>query len=294
MKRILFFLLFFQLLACPPSFAKERYKHKLAVCMIFQNEAPYLKEWIEFHKLVGVDYFYLYNNLSHDLYKEELESYIASGVVQLIDWPYKPSASLEWSTIQCGAYNHALKLSKKKKIKWLAVLDSDEFLVPVEAATIPEFLKDYKKVASIAVNWQLYGTSHVYKVEKDQLMIENLIYKAPKDFNENLLTKPIVRPKYVKKFENPHYAILKSGHYKINSDHKVFSGAKSPYVVTDKIRINHYWSRDEEFFHRVKLGRRQGWQDGGSYERLNQLNQEPDLIMLKHTPKLKEIMFQKK
>lgn len=29
-------------------------KYALAVCSIFQNEAAYLPEWIEFHKLVGV------------------------------------------------------------------------------------------------------------------------------------------------------------------------------------------------------------------------------------------------
>ena len=28
--------------------------HYLAVCAIYRNEGPYLREWIEFHRLVGV------------------------------------------------------------------------------------------------------------------------------------------------------------------------------------------------------------------------------------------------
>lgn len=290
MKHLIFFLLVFQLFATAPSFAKENSKKTVAVCMIFQNEAPYLKEWIEFHQLVGVQRFYLFNNLSDDNYQEVLESYIKSGVVKLVEWPIAPSPYMSWPEIQCAAYNYGLILAKKNKFEWLAVLDSDEFLVPVETTTIPEFLKGYKRVGSIAVNWQLYGTSHVSKVEKDQLMIEHLTYKAKTDYDENLLTKPIVRTKCVKYFKNPHFAVLKKKQNNVNSDQKLFSGPRSPYVVTDKIRINHYWSRDEDFFFRVKVGRREGWLDGGSYERLNQLNQEPDLIMLKYVPKLKEIM----
>lgn len=31
----------------------------LSVCAIFKNEGPILKEWIEYHLLVGVDHFFL-------------------------------------------------------------------------------------------------------------------------------------------------------------------------------------------------------------------------------------------
>jgi hypothetical protein len=41
-------------------------KHYLSICAIFKDEAPYLQEWIEFHRLLGVEKFYLYNNNSRD------------------------------------------------------------------------------------------------------------------------------------------------------------------------------------------------------------------------------------
>ncbi|KIC71464.1 hypothetical protein DB44_DM00010, partial [Candidatus Protochlamydia amoebophila] len=35
----------------------EGYIYDLSVCAIFKNEAPYLKEWIEYHRLIGVKHF---------------------------------------------------------------------------------------------------------------------------------------------------------------------------------------------------------------------------------------------
>ena len=44
----------------------EDYKNKLSFVAIVKNEAPYIVEWIEFHRLVGVDKFYIYDNESSE------------------------------------------------------------------------------------------------------------------------------------------------------------------------------------------------------------------------------------
>lgn len=31
----------------------------LSICATFKDEAPYIPEWIEFHRRVGVDHFFL-------------------------------------------------------------------------------------------------------------------------------------------------------------------------------------------------------------------------------------------
>ena len=38
----------------------------LAICAIFRDEAPFLDEWIAFHRLMGVEHFFLYDNGSVD------------------------------------------------------------------------------------------------------------------------------------------------------------------------------------------------------------------------------------
>ena len=49
------------------------HRYPLAICAIFKNEAPWLKEWIIYHhKVLGVKHFYLYNNDSTDNFIEIL------------------------------------------------------------------------------------------------------------------------------------------------------------------------------------------------------------------------------
>lgn len=69
-------------------------QYKVSVCAIFKNEAPYLREWIEFNHIVGVDHFFLYNNNSEDNYEEIIEPYVKKGIVTLIQWP-KNQAQME-------------------------------------------------------------------------------------------------------------------------------------------------------------------------------------------------------
>ncbi len=46
-----------------------------------KNEGAYIKERIEYHKIVGVERFYLYDNGSTDETKKVLEPYIKDGSV---------------------------------------------------------------------------------------------------------------------------------------------------------------------------------------------------------------------
>lgn len=51
----------------------------LSVACIAKNEGPYIREWIEYHKIVGVERFYFYDNDSSDNTREVLEPYIRGG-----------------------------------------------------------------------------------------------------------------------------------------------------------------------------------------------------------------------
>ena len=54
---------------------KQQKKYTVAVCAIFKNESVFLKEWLEYHLLIGVEHFYLYNNFSEDNYQTSLLLY---------------------------------------------------------------------------------------------------------------------------------------------------------------------------------------------------------------------------
>lgn len=268
-----------------------KYQYEVAVAAIFQNEAPYLKEWVEFHKLVGVQHFYLFNHLSSDDYLSMLAPYILKGEVELIQWPYKQTSFEHWNQIQTRAYEHAVKLAEGK-VKWLAIIDSDEFLFPSNESGLGEFLKDYEAYGGLGVNWQLFGTSGVSEIPHDKLMIETLLLKAPEQFAENYHIKSIVRPETVACCHNPHFVVYKYKYFQVNPNKERFSGPFPPYIDVDKIRINHYWSRDEHFFYITKVDRRAGFNEAASFaeQREKKLNATLDDAILRFVPPLRFAM----
>jgi len=73
-------------------------KYRISLCLIFKNEAPFLKEWLDYHLSIGIDHFYLYNNNSDDDYMDIVKPYVDKGIVTLIEWP-EPN-----SQFKCNLY----------------------------------------------------------------------------------------------------------------------------------------------------------------------------------------------
>ncbi|MGL5099839.1 MAG: glycosyltransferase family 92 protein, partial [Fusobacteriaceae bacterium] len=143
---------------------KEKKKYYATICGIFKNEASYMKEWIEYHKMIGVQHFYLYNNFSEDNYKEILEPYIKEGVVTLKEWPVKAG--------QMSAYKDCYE-NYKSESQWICFLDFDEFICPYEEKNICDWLKKFERYPSIVIYWKMFGTSGKINREK-KLITEEL------------------------------------------------------------------------------------------------------------------------
>ena len=56
------------LLAC--GLYAQAVPYELGIVAIFRNEAKNLREWIEYHRLAGVEHFWLYNHGSTDNWNE--------------------------------------------------------------------------------------------------------------------------------------------------------------------------------------------------------------------------------
>jgi hypothetical protein len=279
-KILLFTTLFFAFaFASVKAFKKENYRHQLSVIAIFQNEDRFLKEWLDFYRVLGVEHFYLFNNLSEDNYQEVLQPYIKAGIVELYDWPYvsQPGNEADWTRIQSAAYRQGLELAKGQS-KWVALMDTDEFIFPKKKENLVSFLKDYEECSGILVNWQLFGTSHVSRVPDDQLMIETLVMQSPVQSEVNTYCKSIVRPEKVKYCIEPHSVVHYPWSYSVDSDKKIFLWKfhKTRPVNIEKIQVNHYWSRDEEFFYTNKLARYENW--GNKQQACIQRNEEANQL----------------
>ena len=247
-------------LFCDPDSGTVKKRYDLVVCAIFQDEEFFLKEWIEFHKLMGVQHFYLYDNLSSDSSLDILQPYIDSGEVDLFPWPVITKNQKEYlDLLQIPAYSHAVNLAKETA-RWAAFIDIDEFLFPVRHQNLIEFLADFQSYAAVAVNWQIYGTSGLDILPDDGLITENLIYKAPQDLPMNQIVKLIVQPCYVKSVKSPHSFIYHQGYFAVNSAHNPLpEGVEGQPVYVEDIRINHYWCGTYDLLINHKMPRRKRW-----------------------------------
>lgn len=147
-------------------------KYNVAVCTIFKNEAPYLKEWIEFNLIAGIEHFYLYNNNSEDDYLSVLTPYIENGVVTLTQWPHNQK--------QMECYNSCIS-DYSCQTKWLGFIDVDEFIIPKSTSEIYSFLKTFeKRKGAVKIYWRLFGTSGRIERDLNHLVCEDFTVCWPK------------------------------------------------------------------------------------------------------------------
>lgn len=145
-------------------FTKRRtYRHEVALCLIFRNEAQFLREWIEYYLLIGVDHFYLYNNLSDDNYLEVLQPYIDNGTVTLTEWPYEYT--------QVEAYNDCYRRFRNDA-HWIGYIDADEFINLRRDNSIKALLHSFRRYPSLTLHWRDFGTSGHTEYQPGELVTE--------------------------------------------------------------------------------------------------------------------------
>lgn len=268
--------------------------YTLSICALFRNEARFLKEWIEYHRIVGVEHFYLFNHLSEDDWQEVLAPYIDEGIVEVEEWPYLFRTHVEWILdVQTKAYGKIASL-KKEESKWIAFIDTDEFIVPVCCDDLREILQEYEEFAGLHINWQIYGTSDVDEIPEDQTMIGTLLRKAEESYRENRYIKTISQPKYIEQIKDAHFPIYLPGFEAITENGQSRNWQQTSRVSIEKIRINHYTNRDEKFYWSQKLPRNRRL-----YPRISptlapnqKYNREYDPIMLRFVPELERRLFE--
>ncbi|MBS0626608.1 MAG: glycosyltransferase family 92 protein [Verrucomicrobia bacterium] len=238
------------------------HEYQLSIACIFQDEAPYLKEWIDYHHRIGVEHFWLYDDTSSDNWEEVLTPYIEQGIVEVFDWsPCREQVKI-WPKIQVEAYKDALNRSNGSS-KWLALIDTDEFILPMKEKTLTKCLENhFSNAGAVYVSWRIFGTSGV-TLQKNESMLRQLTACSKKNHPINCVGKSIVRPECViiDKIWHVH-------HFPIKSGCKYVNGRKDKIEVTgetdlsvsfhyDKyLRINHYFFRDESYYLNKKIPRK--------------------------------------
>lgn len=243
--------LFFKLLFIFVRGSHNKKKYYFSLCAIFKNEGKYLKEWIEYHRMLGIEHIYLYNNFSDDNYKDVLQSYIQNGFVTLLNWPYEKA--------QIAAYEHCYKNFKDETF-WLMFLDLDEFICPIYKTSIRDWVKSYEKYPSVLIYWLMFGTNGIVNSDPNKLVIEQYTNSWASVRNESkIILNTSFEP--VKMYHHIIYCWFKLGSFKfkipsINENGKfIFNHGHEKCPQNGTIQINHYWSKSlNEYIKKINKG----------------------------------------
>ena len=206
---------------------KNLFLYDLAVVAIMKNEAPYVKEWLDYHLLAGVDHFYIYDHESPDNFKEVLQPYIDAGIVTYIFYPDQFSIT--------DAYNDALN-QYKIFCRYMAFIDADEFIFPKNNRSIVEivdgFFGAYDDAAEINIKWLMFGSNGHEKADYGRGVLERFTRRAAEAQGT---IKSVVNPRRVKFFYTPHFSVTLEGNLAYG-------------LEVDLVAINHYYTKSFEEF----------------------------------------------
>lgn len=231
------------------------FRHDLAVCAIFRDEASYLSEWLTLHHAVGVGHFYLYNDQSSDEFRKVLSPWMQKGLVTLIDWPNSKN--------QKDAYNDCIRRFRCEA-RWVGFLDVDEFLFSPESRDLRIVLRDYEEFAAVFVYWCMFG-SNGHQKRPHGSVIENYIRCMDlEDARKGTATgcrktsggtvftsggvpngKCVVNPRLVADAGVHRPSRLHHGFIADESGRKLGRKVMSDFS-SSRLRINHYWSKSCE------------------------------------------------
>eukprot|EP00002_Diphylleia_rotans_P029561 TRINITY_DN6024_c0_g1_i2.p1 TRINITY_DN6024_c0_g1~~TRINITY_DN6024_c0_g1_i2.p1 ORF type:complete len:536 (-),score=81.88 TRINITY_DN6024_c0_g1_i2:660-2267(-) len=217
-------------------------KVELSICAIVKKEGKNMPVWMEYHRMMGVQRFILYDNNPDNEPDTEMEEYIASHEdFVLMKWPYHHSQTeaLTDCIIRFGKSTH-----------WLSLIDVDEFLVPVgksKESTILKILKDnYKDSKYLHSDWVTFGPCGSLRDAKNKLVMEACTNITKSSSHS---PKSTIQPRVVASMQGygPHYVRLKQ-------DIGIRPRSESKYTNTH-FRVYHYRYRTwEEYVDRRRGG----------------------------------------
>ena len=224
---------------------KKTYKYDLSFVCIFKNEIPYLKEWIEYHKLVAGEnanvHFYMFDNKSTDNPKQVLLPYIKNKEVT---YSYVNAENYPQNQI----YSYA-SLKYRNKTKYMAFIDIDEFLVPVQDTPLLQVLENIFSTSSdiggIGINWLCFGSSGHLK-KPDTPVIESYTMRSNYDYEANKHIKTIANPRKIKWFFCCHFPKYHKNFHNVNDSLEPIFDFYNDHREYKLLRLHHYASKSFE------------------------------------------------
>lgn len=211
--------------------------HYLSLCCIAKEEDPFLREWVAYHSLLGVEHFYIYDNGSKTPIRKTLGSYVDGSRVTI--------RRVEGAQMQLPVYDDCLA-SFGARNKWIGFLDLDEFALPMRDNDLRVTLSGFEDYGGLAATWHMMGSSgHLSRPRGP--VVRN--YTEAFAVQESYHIKSFVQPARTGRAVNPHCFTYKPGFFCVNEDYYPVSlGSQATFSAGNLIRVNHYFLRSQQDF----------------------------------------------
>lgn len=221
----------------------------LTLGAVIRDQEFYVKEWLSFHHLVGVERFVLVLHKCADKTEEKI-----------CELPFQEKIHIhrlvsDEQFVQLGTYLWMLE-NYGKFTKWMTFIDSDEFFFGTEEDDLRPILAEYEEHGGLATHWLEFGTNG-HTIKPQGLSIEAFTMRAADNHGAHYSFKATVQPKRFRKFRSPHLAVTKPA--MVTEDHCeinplwIWMGNRTP--SHNIVRINHYHTRSmEDWVERYKRG----------------------------------------
>ena len=225
-----------------PEELHKRHPYHVTIGASVRDEAPYMLEWLAYHRVLGVDRFVIYDNESSDGTSELLATLARQGL--LSHCPY-PDSLAGAAPIQPAAYQD-LVAKFGESTDWLIFLDPDEFIVPRKDDSVPALLQRFADAPALSVYWRLFGSSGLLN-QGDALVMERFLRCSEQAATVNLLVKTFFRPCYLQA-TRVHLPFLKEGRV-LDEQRRVLDphqGGCGLHPSHQLAAINHYFTKSRE------------------------------------------------
>lgn len=207
----------------------------VALCVRIRDEAPNLREFVEYYLSAGVSHIFFYEAQSEDDFHAVLDPFVESGSVTLIEnWPHVPISP---------AAEHDCVLRCIGRFAWLGCIDADEFVVIEGNLRVDEFLSKLSaRDPAVALHWRQFG-SNGHATRPNGPVIAEYTHRG-KETNRHV--KVFVRPERVARYRNSHswyYRGLFSTARDVNGQ-RVYGSISVPPTV-ECAWINHYHHKSD-------------------------------------------------
>jgi len=225
----------------------EKISDDACVCLvaILKDEQPFLDEWLLYHRMLGIDHFFLYDDDPDAPLEEFLKPH--QEYVTVVPW-FGRSFSMPGVDRQTKAYWHAFE-HYATAYEWMAVIDGDEFIVLREHQDLKVFLNSFPEASAVSLHWHVFGHNGFFD-DPPGLITASLTRRmlAP---SRNI--KTITRTASIRGIISAHYCLLKNGAW-VDPNHRMFREDIYP-GKTDVAHINHYQCRSfTRWMNRVTRG----------------------------------------